>query len=72
MGLYLAVFDDEDELDGVEVGLIGLQQFSKCDSKNENWKMGGGSQFPTLILHSDCDGNGRPSRPRLLKRTRCY
>lgn len=56
MGLYLAVFDDLVELDGVEVGLY--QDFKEFrDAVVTNLEpSGAGSLFPTLILHSDSDG----------------
>lgn len=56
MGLYLGVFDDGDEIDGVEVGpyadfnalrsyITGVLEQGKA-----------GAKFPTFIIHSDCDG----------------
>ncbi len=55
MGLYLCVFDDGDEIDGVEVGSYATLRFFAAVSlsflKGEL-----GRKFPTLILHSDCDG----------------
>ena len=56
MGLYLAIFEDEDELDGVEVG--GYSDFSifrNAVGKNLEQDQAG-SRFPVLMLHSDCDG----------------
>jgi hypothetical protein len=56
MGLYLAVFDGGDELDGVEVGTYA--DFGAFrDAIVENLEDGApGSRFPVLVLHSDCDG----------------
>lgn len=56
MGLYLAVFDGEEELEGVEVG--SYADFGAFrDAVVERLEGGAaGSRFPTLILHSDCDG----------------
>jgi hypothetical protein len=56
MGLYLAVFDDDKEVDGVEVG-----PYADFDSLRDyivkNLEGGqAGSKFPTLIIHSDSDG----------------
>ncbi len=56
MGLYLTIFDDNDEINGVEVG--SYSDFSYIRNiivdKLENGVAG--SRFPTFILHSDCDG----------------
>jgi hypothetical protein len=56
MGLYLCVFDDDDELDGVEVG--SYSDFDFFRSSVTELLEGGvpGSRFPTLIIHSDSDG----------------
>lgn len=56
MSLYLCVFDDDKEIDGVEVG--GYDDFNAFRMTVVNRLEGGnlGSKFPTLILHSDCDG----------------
>ncbi|AMV18362.1 Imm70 family immunity protein [Planctomyces sp. SH-PL14] len=56
MGLYLCVFDDGDELEGVEVGSYADFGFFR-DSVTELLEGGKtGDKYPTLILHSDCDG----------------
>jgi hypothetical protein len=69
MSLYLMVSKDgEEELDGVTVG--HYSDFS--DFRNavierlENGKAG--SRFPTLILHSDCDGVWSPAACATLER----
>lgn len=71
MGLYLAVFDGDAELDGVEVGsyadfgdfreLVAIRLEAGAE----------GSRFPTLMLHSDCDGEWSPeASERLLRELR--
>jgi len=56
MGLYLCVFNDDDELEGVEVG--SYLDFNSFRSTVTELLEGGvaGSRFPTLIIHSDSDG----------------
>jgi len=56
MSLYLCIFDDDEELDGVDIGAYSdFAHFRKTIvsvlEANE-----AGSRFPVLILHSDCDG----------------
>ncbi|WP_325089070.1 Imm70 family immunity protein [Burkholderia contaminans] len=56
MGLYLCIFDGDEEIEGVEVGpyadFDNLRQYIVRELE------GGtpGSRFPVFILHSDCDG----------------
>lgn len=61
MGLYLCIFDGDEEIDGVEVGpYVDFNNFRDCIVR----KLEGGtagSRFPMLILHSDCDGEWSPS-----------
>jgi Immunity protein 70 len=56
MGLYLCIFDGDDDIDGVEVGPYsdfgGLRDYIVRELEGGS----AGSRFPTLILHSDCDG----------------
>lgn len=56
MGLYLCIFEDDKELDGVEVGpyadFNALRDYVVRELENGK----SGSKFPTFILHSDCDG----------------
>jgi hypothetical protein len=68
MGLYLSVFDDDSELDGVEVG--SYADFSAFRSAVVRNLEGGapGSRFPTLILHSDCDGIWTPAEAAALEK----
>lgn len=56
MGLYLCIFDGDDELDGVEIG--HYSDFNALRSYITGELEGGtqGSAFPLLILHSDSDG----------------
>lgn len=56
MGLYLCVFDGEEELEGVDVG--SYEDFGYFRKLIEQRLEGGqgGSKFPVLMLHSDCDG----------------
>ena len=55
MGLYLTIFDEDDELDGVQVGhysnFVRLQDAVAALEGSER-----GSRFAWLTLHSDCDG----------------
>ena len=56
MGLYLCVFDNDDELEGVEVGSYSDFDFFR-GMVTELLESGvSGSKFPTLIIHSDSDG----------------
>lgn len=56
MSLYLCIFDDDDELDGVEVG--AYKDFGKLRETISSVLEGGnwGARFPTLMMHSDCEG----------------
>jgi Immunity protein 70 len=56
MSLYLCVFDGPDEIEGVEVGPYA--DFNALRDTIAGQLEGGkaGSRFPTLMLHSDCDG----------------
>lgn len=56
MGLYLCVFEDGEELDGVEVG--SYTDYNSLRDYVVRELEGGkvGSEFPTFVLHSDCDG----------------
>ena len=61
MGLYLCIFDGEEEVDGVEVGpyadFNGLRNYVVRNLENGQ----AGNRFPTFILHSDSDGEWRIS-----------
>ena len=68
MGLYLAVFHDDKELDGVEIGSYGDFGWFR-DTVVERLEDGvPGSKFPTLIMHSDCDGQWTPEEAVALER----
>ena len=56
MGLYLCLFDEDEEVDGVEVGRYS--DFNALRDYVARELEGGsrGARFPTLMLHSDCDG----------------
>jgi immunity protein 70 of polymorphic toxin system len=70
MGLYLCVFssdDRDDDLDGIEVG--SYDDFGTFRDEvhgrleaGENW----GALFPTLLEHSDCDGEWTVDECRTL------
>lgn len=61
MGLYLTIFDGEDELDGVEVGSYSDFGVFRDTVVRQLEPGKAGSKYPTLILHSDCDGQWSPS-----------
>ncbi|ESW89444.1 MULTISPECIES: Imm70 family immunity protein [unclassified Mesorhizobium] len=67
MGLYLAVFDGDEELDGVEVG--SYADFETFRSKVATHVEQGvaGSRCPTLMVHSDSDGQWSPEEAALLQ-----
>lgn len=67
MGLYLVIFDNEDEVEGVEVG--HYSDFADFrDAVVKRLERGvAGTRFPTLILHSDCDGEWTPQESALLE-----
>jgi len=56
VGLYLCIFDGDDDIEGVEVG--AYSDFGRLRDHIVRELEGGraGSRFPTFILHSDCDG----------------
>jgi Immunity protein 70 len=56
MGLYLCVFADDEEVAGVEVGPYADYNFFRSYLVKELEGGKPGAKFPTLILHSDCDG----------------
>lgn len=67
MGLYLTVFDHDCELDGVEVG--SYSDFGSFRNAVVSALEDGsaGSRFPTLIMHSDCDGQWHPDELKALE-----
>jgi len=68
MGLYLAIFNDDTELDGVEIG--SYADFSTFRNNVVRHLESGdaGSQCPTLILHSDCDCQWTPEEATKLEK----
>jgi hypothetical protein len=56
MGLYLTIFDDDEEIEGVEIGLYSDFNYFRnlVVSQLEDGKVG--VKYPMLNLHSDCDG----------------
>lgn len=68
MGLYLCVFNDDRELEGVEVGSYSDFDFFR-GSITELLEEGRvGRKYPTLILHQDSDGEWTPTECEALKR----
>jgi hypothetical protein len=67
MGLYLCIFEDDEDIDGVEVGpyadFNGFRDFVVRELEGGRE----GSQFPVLILHSDCDGEWPVAECRKLQ-----
>lgn len=56
MSLYLCVVAEGDEVAGVDVGGYGDFNAFRRTVVDELERGCAGSQFPTLIRHSDCDG----------------
>ena len=56
MGLYLCIFDEDDDIDGVEIGSYADFGAFRDYITHELERGQTGTRFPTLILHSDCDG----------------
>jgi hypothetical protein len=68
MGLYLCIFDGDEEIDGLEIGSYGDYGalIKQVVEKLESGKAG--TRFPTLVLHSDCDGIWTPKECGALER----
>lgn len=69
MGLYLCIFDsDDEEVDGVEVGAYAdfgeLRDFITRELESGQ----AGSKYPTLIRHSDSDGEWSVEACEALRR----
>lgn len=67
MGLYLCVFENDDEIEGVEVGNyadFGIFRTCVTDVLEGGYL---GSKYPTLLVHSDCDGEWTPAECVKLK-----
>ena len=56
MGLYLCVFDGDEDIDGVEIGPYTDFNVLRDYIIRELEAGKAGSRFPTFILHSDSDG----------------
>ncbi len=68
MGLYLCIFDGDEEIDGVEVGKYADFGLLRDTVRNTLEAGLAGSRFPTLMLHSDCDGSWSPLEAASLER----
>ena len=67
MGLYLTVFDGDEELEGVEVGSYAdFGVFRDAVAKHLE-RGAAGSRFPTLMLHADSDGSWAPDEAARLQ-----
>lgn len=56
MGLYLCIFDGDEDVDGVEVGAYADYNALRDYVVRELEGGRAGSRFPTFVVHSDCDG----------------
>jgi hypothetical protein len=67
VGLYLCIFDGDDELDGLEIG--SYSDFGHFrDLVAEELESGvHGRRYPVLMNHSDCDGEWSPSEAIALR-----
>jgi hypothetical protein len=70
VGLVLCVYEDResgDDIDGFQVGSYSdfgaWRDFIAAALENGEW----GSRFPTLMMHSDCDGEWSPEQCVALK-----
>lgn len=66
MGLYLCVFDDDRELEGVEVGSYSDFDFFRSSITELLEEGRAGEKYPTLILHQDSDGEWTPTECEAL------
>ncbi|USX11289.1 immunity 70 family protein [Oxalobacteraceae bacterium OTU3CAMAD1] len=66
MGLYLCVFDEENELEGVDVGLYADFNFFRDAVASTVEKGNIGSVCKVLNTHSDCDGEWTSEEARQL------
>jgi len=55
-GLYLCIFDDDEDIDGVEIGSYADYNALRDYIVRELESGKAGSEYPTFVLHSDCDG----------------
>jgi hypothetical protein len=56
MGLYLCIFDGEEDVNGVEIGSYADYNALRDYVVRELELGKAGTRFPTFVLHSDCDG----------------
>ena len=56
MGLYLCIFDGDEEIDGLEVGSYADYNNLRDYVVREFEEGQAGSRFPTFVMHSDSDG----------------
>jgi hypothetical protein len=61
MGLYLCVFDGDEDVEGVEVGSYADFEHFRHTVTSLLEANVQGSRYPTLILHSNCDGEWTPA-----------
>jgi hypothetical protein len=66
MGLCLCIFDEDEEIDGVEVGHYADFDELRSYVSRELEEGKAGTRFPTFILHSDCDGEWSPAESEKL------
>jgi hypothetical protein len=66
MGLYLCVFDGEEEIEGVELGHYADFGDFRDTVMNRLEAGRAGSRFPVLMIHSDCDGELSPAEAAAL------
>lgn len=66
MSLYLYIPNGNDELDGMEICYAEFGIFRNAIVRELEGGVAG-SKFPTLILHSDCDGTWSPSEAQALE-----
>ena len=67
MGLYLAIFDSDEEIDGLEIGSYAdFGRFREVVSSSLEHGVAG-SRFPVLMLHSDCDGEWTSAESKNLQ-----
>jgi len=67
MGLYLCIFDGDEELEGVDVG--SYEDFGRFWDAVRDRLEGGrpGSRYPVLMLHADADGEWTAEEAGLLQ-----
>lgn len=56
MGLYLCIFDGDEDIDGLEVGSYADYNALRDYVVREFEQGKAGSTFPTFVMHSDSDG----------------